>query len=420
MCHAGAHGLCLVSADHHRFTRIIDQKAPVSAVLVVDNSMSMQFKHQGKTRLELAKEMGKTIINSLPEGSEISIITSMNPVTAVPMAAGSANNRLAKLELEAGNRTLNPAIVVGIRQLAKTELTRREVYVLSDCAQPTWQISEEAKQEIEAAKKLSPIDIRILVLSLAVDKPENVAMGTLMQGSSLVPLGNEPMLNVSLNNSGGAGDRTLTLTLDGETREQKRVAVPAGQATSLSFRLPPMTVGFHQGSVAMNEADPMPFDDARYFTFEVRTAPKVITVVENLNDSLHWNNALAPPSSSAPRRRVSRFKRFRPAHSLTPILRHVDDLADQCRQLPEPAWEKLERFVASGGGLFVALGERTSPNFAESKSAKLILPAAPKEAVIAKQGVTFVVDKYNHPLTSKFSEFAETDLPIYPVFKYWR
>src|SRR5437868_345964 len=53
-----------------------DQEAPVAAAVVIDTSPRMQYRHENKTRLEAAQDLGQWLIRQLPADSELAILDS--------------------------------------------------------------------------------------------------------------------------------------------------------------------------------------------------------------------------------------------------------------------------------------------------------------------------------------------------------
>src|SRR5262245_14819804 len=67
-------GLALARPTLHSSLFSIDQAAPVDAVLVFDTSLSMQYKHRGKTRITEARELAQRVMNKMPDGSEFVVV----------------------------------------------------------------------------------------------------------------------------------------------------------------------------------------------------------------------------------------------------------------------------------------------------------------------------------------------------------
>ncbi len=57
---------------------------PIATVLLFDNSLRMQYQHENQTRLERAKELGKWLVQQLPNDK---------PVTVIDRAGASGGSR---------------------------------------------------------------------------------------------------------------------------------------------------------------------------------------------------------------------------------------------------------------------------------------------------------------------------------------
>ncbi|MCU0703511.1 MAG: VWA domain-containing protein [Fimbriiglobus sp.] len=108
----------------------------VDAVLVVDTSYSMGARDGGKTRFERAKEAALAVVDKLPPGSTVQVVTCSDRATAVPFSptnldqARAVINNLA-LTSQAGD--LAPGLAEATAALDRVPGgNRAEVYVLSD------------------------------------------------------------------------------------------------------------------------------------------------------------------------------------------------------------------------------------------------------------------------------------------------
>src|SRR6185369_2988974 len=93
---------------------------PLGVVLVFDTSPSMEYKIEGKTRLDQAKEQAQAFVQSLPSGSEVAIVdtadTSVGRFGTVSEAAKLIDNR----KLSARNRPVTAGIEDALRLLERS------------------------------------------------------------------------------------------------------------------------------------------------------------------------------------------------------------------------------------------------------------------------------------------------------------
>lgn len=397
----------------------IDQEAPVAAVLVFDNSLSMQYKHRGQTRLEHAVALARGVLEKLPEQSEVSVIESSSPTSGLTLDVAGAYPRLESLELQAARRPLNESIEAALKGLAQSERDRREVYVFTDLAAHAWDLADGGR--LRQVADLVPGGVRIYVINVGVEANENIALGDARLAQQVVSANEEFELETAIANSGPARDVTVELAIDQQARDAKAVHLPGGQATNVRFSAPLLTEGLHQGHVIVGAGDPMPFDDQRFFTFRVHPPVRTLLVADDPADTIHWSNALEPLELRAAQRpryliEVADAKEL-PQRDLRPFA--VVSLINAGRVPPE-GWAKLVDFVQGGGGLFVALGERIDPAAYAVDAARNLLPAVPKQLVRADAENFLAPDRFLHPILAKFRDWGRSDLGEFPVYRYWK
>ena len=64
------------------------QKAPVAAALVFDTSKRMEYRHENRTRLEAAQELGAWLLGQLPPESQVAVLDSRLSLVLVPGGLG--------------------------------------------------------------------------------------------------------------------------------------------------------------------------------------------------------------------------------------------------------------------------------------------------------------------------------------------
>lgn len=119
-----------------------DERQPLHAILVVDNSLSMAYETLGGTLLDRAKAKAKKFLDRLPDGSRISVIPACGSATGYTLdpyankeAASEAIDRITLVDRSASvSRVMNEAQKAAE---AIPELAKRYVF-LSDQQEATW------------------------------------------------------------------------------------------------------------------------------------------------------------------------------------------------------------------------------------------------------------------------------------------
>ncbi len=412
-------------------TTLGDQEVATALALVFDTSMSMQYTERGSDRLAEAKLRANEILKKTKDDSEVFVIDSANPVKEVPISPGAARKRIEGLALKAANRTLNAAVVQANQLVAASNLPRREVYVLTDLASSAWELgSTRTIKDLEDVRKGKNV-VRTYVLQLAPKEVRDVAIVSAEPAATVATEGEPLEIRVKLRNTGPALSRVVQFYLDGENnkKDETLVELPANDEKEISFFTPAkLEQGLHQGRVKLGGADPLPFNDARYFSFELEPSMKVL-IVANVEgdqdlDAFFVKNALAPAASIGGGSTPSPFKverdtrkqfQDKPRASLKEYAAIFLLNADRL----EPSdWGRLTTYVREGGGLVVAPGHKAEPSSYGGIAASGLLPATLEAKPSTKDTVFGKVD-YSHPLFNRYARALDRELPSWPIYRYW-
>ena len=100
------------------------QEAPVAAALVFDTSVRMEYRHENRSRLEVARELGQWLLAQLPEGSRVAVLDSRPGPAAFQVDRGAAKHRIERLETVANAQSLTGALDEALRLLGPSELEK--------------------------------------------------------------------------------------------------------------------------------------------------------------------------------------------------------------------------------------------------------------------------------------------------------
>lgn len=434
-----------VSAELSSPNSPVTESVPVAAVFVFDTSLSMTYRHESKTRLEQAVELATTQLSELPTGSRVAVATTHPDSESVFQAdLAGVRSRMADLKTnsvpQSLNRVLKSAIESQItdRDIVQTELSgndmfAREIYLLTDLSQAAWNEPDESglKDLLKQHDWLT-----LYVIDVSVLSPKNIALQGLKLDRHSTVAGRPVQVSVAVD--GGKEPRppaTLELVMLSEKGDEVSGGVEGSPRAQVEFGGSPTVKTFNvigtpgaksqQGFVRLATADPMPFDDARYFTFSVRRVPRVLMVGRRLKSGLHdtWylENALQPVQAERNgfglRYKVKsidgrQFSRERlGAYDIVCLVNWTSP--------PLSAWTELQRYVEGGGAAFiVAGGEKTlDPDSYTSNEAGTVLPAVPllPQRFKGDPGqLSLTMDA--HPICKPFVEFQEARTKLSQAF----
>jgi hypothetical protein len=404
-----------------------DQEAPVAAALVLDTNPRMQCRQQNKTRLEVAEETAVWLLTQLPPESEVAVVDSRTASAAFAVDASAARQRIERLDASTMTQPLGVAIESAIKLVQASDKPRKEVYVFTDLTKPAW--SADSMRNLERQLKETS-GIGIYVIDVGVKDPSNCGLGDMRLSTELLanksPLG----IAVDLIHVGAGSERALELYLiDRETgkpnlRGQQALKFGSGESQRADFTLRGLATGVHQGYLKLAGEDALACDDMRWFSVEVRPAWRVLIAAPQDADrgpkdyAFFLSQALAPDEF-----RVQGKAAFECDVVSTDELagKSLDGYAAVClvdpRSLPPATWQKLNSFVAAGGGLGIFLGRNATVQSFNEPVAQELLPG--KLVRQWRGDVTFSPETYEHPVLSKFRTL-DVAWELAAVFRHWQ
>ena len=335
-------------------------RAPVDAVLILDDSASMRGLYGGETLFVAAKRRAAAILEALPPGSLAAVLRSSDPTSPEPRLIGDRRRlreAIAGLEVGYGAASLQEALGTAAA-LLRGRRSRGHCFVISDLTR--WALPPGGL----GAPGVGHFH-RVLVGSAA--GLVNRAVVRLTAGVSNAP-GYRSLrfmarvcrfASASSKGTHGAKERLL-LRLDGKIVAEANVTLPPSGCVEASFDHTFARVGLHRAVVSLNP-DALPVDDQRYLDIHVASELRV-ALVDGAPSPLRYKDELyylrtALETVVAGRRPIrtrtltpQQVSGVRAAAFDVIVLANVEDLS------PEGA-SVLTTFVRGGGGLFVTLGD---------------------------------------------------------------
>jgi hypothetical protein len=407
-----------------------EQNAPIAAALVFDDSLRMEYEHENRTRLDEAKSLADRLLDQLPSDAPIAIITRGTRYRGFAVDRGAAQLKVSRLNCSAVSRPLDDVLADAIDLLVEKDDHRGEIYVFTDRAESVW--SDTTLAAVRGQLDRLP-GATLYVIDVGVGEPHNVGLDQLRLSSETLVSKNPLTLEVDLLATGNAADdetsHVAELFLEEPSENgsdvalQKRgnqvIAAGAEQPSTATFLLTGLDVGTHQGQVRIATDDPLPVDNTRYFTLEVRPPRKLLLVAAAPQGALFMREAIAPSGSAGANQ--SKFAcTTAVADELTGMSLDEFDavLLLDIGPLPTVAWDSLSEFVRNGGGLGVLLGRNASRGALEVPAAAQLLAGTLRWKSRDETYLRPVT--FDHPVLAPFADYAESvPWSLFPVLKYW-
>jgi len=326
------------------------QQPPTAMVVVVDNSASMSYYHKSRTLLERGKQIAIKIVESLPKGSRVAVLSTHQAYGAV----GFLNDvKLASLQISDipqthGDGATSDAVVQALGMLHDSKLPRKEVLVISDMTNAPW---------ASLGKVSLTNEVEFTILDCGVDRDANISLSRLKLSSQSVPLGADLTLQTVVSSRNLGGEMNLLVELDGQKIDQRSVDLPVGGSGGVRFTIYPNKTGVLHGRVILQNDDPMQIDNVRYFTLEVREPAEILFVTSPASKddktAFLMANAIAPPMPHAEtgmltRRTITPDQLSKAQLGKTPLVVLLNTTPLRGEQ-----WKTLNDYVIRGGRVWV-------------------------------------------------------------------
>jgi hypothetical protein len=359
---------------------------PQTTVILVDNSLSMQYRDRDTSRLQRAKTLARHLLQGMRVQDKVAVVPLLITPEAPPAAAvlNSDTTQIEK-ELDALLPSHAPvdthdALQRAFTLLRQSPTAQRRLVVLSDLTVHGWQDFDLSQfsilpeqVELRFIRVGSPQrDTNVLIESIQFTEQPFIEQ---------VPL--EVMAFIRNRSAETIRHLRIDLLLNQHKVGQQLVDLPPDAQVAVPFRLTAPAAGLHWGEIRL---EPDRFADDDRFYFAIRTvAPARILIVDGdpgtslfasetfyLLSALQPNGALQQPVFHPTPVTWEGLTQERLTDYQVVVLCNVEAVSPQVRQ-------RLYQFVASGGGVLFFAGHRVDAaryNAMFSRSDTILLPVA--------------------------------------------
>ena len=384
--------------------------ASVSAVIIFDNSASMNRYVKDGNLFDLTKDKTKELMESFGEGDEIAIVASgissaeSGKIKFSSPAAAIETIRLiypgyGPTKVESGLRS-------ALQLLDKAINLNKEIYILSDL-----QRNSLPEEQLSADSSVS-----LYFIELPTEESDNLTVSDIGLGSKLLIPGQPFEITATIKNQGGINhdDIIASLFVNGSRVSQTSAKIEAGKETVVRFDHTLSRGGFHSGLVQLSD-DKFAADNSCYFSFNIPEQFNVLIIDgDPVSDLMQL--ALVPSQTIG---QYWSVKKAEPNDLLGINFRDYDVvLLAGAPRLDNSIISKLKLFVKGGRSLFISYGEATDITSFNSTWGKLtgVEFDAPMDKNFSGAGYYSLgyVD-INHPVFSVFN-LDENKLPELKFF----
>ncbi len=385
---------------------------PQANVILIDNSLSMQYRDQDTPRLQRAKALASQVLRSLRAQDSALVLpllpdapTSGTPPEETPSTPSgvipdpppeetgdiiSQNRETWEADLAAimpnhAAVDLSRAFQRAFDLLRKSPAPRRRLVVVSDFTIHGWESFHQSQFDVLP----EGLDLHLIRLG-TTERDANVVVESLTIAETPFIEGIPLEVTAVLRNRSAVPRRNLRvdLTVDQRKVGQQLVDLRPEEQVAVPFRITAPAGGLHQGEIRLEE-DALAEDDHFYFAFQTLAPARILIVDGDPGPSLFESEIFYLMQALQPFTALQQalfhpipvpwegLDRERFADYQVIVLSNVEAVSPQVRQ-------RLYQFVNAGGGLLLFAGNHVHAkryNTMFYRSDTLLLPVALGEPV---------------------------------------
>lgn len=405
--------------------------APVSMVILLDTSYSMDATTGDVARFEKAIDAACAIVGATARGSEIAVIrTGGGPMPLFDQPIFDAEavvRRLRTLRAGYGASDMQQSLDVGMTALAEMSHARRELIVISDFQAADWgsasTLFEVVNQQIESM----PIKPELTLLQVGEEVVGNVSIESLEFSTRPLGVGQQLAVRANLRNHADRATENarVVLKVDGIEQGVSQLALAGNASTQTLFPCNFEQAGSHVIEVEAAVYDSLSTDNSFAAAITIWDEINVLLVdgapsSQALKGETDFLSVALTPYSFA-RVKLSDLVR---TQTVTPDKVKADLLSEfrvvvlaNVPRLKDDQIEALRSFVQDGGALLVFAGSGIDTKWYNEKlfaNGSDLLPAefGVPQGKIDDQGQSarIVAQHFDHPALEFFNEAANGDL----------
>lgn len=382
----------------------VGSHATVSAVVLVDNSASMNRFVADGVLFEIAQKRCSQLLETFSQSDEVCVLALDRSVPSGAdefTSAAVATEKLALLTVGAGEADFQAGVEQAMDLLGNAANLNREVYFVTD----------RQRTSLPEAELLLEDSVSVYFLELPVEQTDNLGVVSLDFGGQLIQPGHDFDVVATIRNYGDASstERIASLFIDDRRVAQAEFEVDGGSETTVRFTRSVSRTGYHSGYVEISD-DPFPNDNRYYFSLRIPDQFTML-IIKGDNAAQFLSLALVPTGTSD---QYWSVKEATP-QELSGVDFHDYDVIALVGipQLSESHVSRLKTFVRRDKALFLVYGRDTdidyfNDNWSESSGVTYLQPARKD---FSRAGYyTFKSFDIDHPVFSVF-DFSEGKPP---------
>ena len=372
--------------------------ASVSAIVLFDNSASMNRYVSDGNLFEIARSRTAELLETLSPSDQVCLIpmsaTGHEGEALAFVSAPVALEQLDRLQIGWAGADLSQALDNAKALLEESSNLNKEIYLVTD----------RQRASLPDQPSLAEVKASVYLVELPIEEIEDIGVVTLDFGGQLIQPGLDFTLTATARNYGAddSGDRIASLFIDGNRVAQTDFSVPGGGEATVRFTRSVSSTGFHSGYVEISD-DKFLADNRYYFSFRIPEQFNLL-IVGGDESARFLNLALVPNQS------LSRFWSVKESKPDQLAGVNFDDydvvMLAGVPPLATSYVNRLKSFVRRGKALFVVYGPETNVeafNREWTDVTGVTIESAARKDFTQSGFYTFGSIDFTHPIFSVFS-----------------
>ncbi len=433
--------------------RMLEGDAPVSLVVLLDTSYSMDAADPAGSRFDAAVDAAGRIIGAASVGSQIAVLqTGGRPTPLFDQPVFDSDvivRRLQQVSAGYGASDMQTAMDEALLTVNSMSHARREIVVISDFQPADWNaLAADAGDGIR--RRMVAMDIRpeLTLLSVGQSMDSNISVDSIQFPQRAIGVGQQLAVRATLRNHGQqpVDSVRVVLKIDGAEDSVSQATLTAGGVTQTLFTCQFDAPGSHVMEIEVVADDPLQADNRMAAAVTVWENLKVLLVDgDSSNQPLQSETdyvSIALTPFTFGRVRLSDL-----VQTETIPLKQLNEAALQdarvcvlanVSQLDDSQLSAVTRYVRQGGALLVTAGNRTDLNWYRDRmfasgSGPLPTPFAAlrgisdpsatstqNETAQTDIAATIVAQRFDHPALEFFNQPENGDLSTAEIRRWYK
>lgn len=378
--------------------------ASVSAVILFDNSASVNRYVRDGLLFDLAKNRALELLDNFGEGDELAILTlakSSKSDDGYFSSPAVAREKLESIEQGYTPNSFTKTFENALELLERARSLNKEIYIVSD-----GQRNSLPDKSFELGE-----DVKLYVVEIPLEETENVGVVNVDFGGRLLIPGKPFELTATLKNYGKNKEDEIiaSLFVNGNRVSQTNVTIDGEKETTVRFTHTLSSGGHHSGVVELSD-DKFPSDNHFFFSLQIPEVFNVL-IIDGDESSDLIKLALVPSDAGG---QYWSVKQAVPENLTGVNFRDYDVvILSGAPALPAAISDRLKAFVKSGRSLLITYGAETDINsfnssWSEISGVNLVEPLNKEFSGAGFYSIAYVDN--SHPAFSVF-DFGKNQLP---------